>query len=576
MSTSKYVHHLYKKRFSIVSYEFWMIVLVMAATLLRFILIVNHWPGSNSDEAIIGLMAKHIAKNGEFPIFFYGQSYMGPVEAYVCALLIPLFGASVFTLRLVLLGFFACFLVSMYFLTRLLYNRPLALATVGLLSLGSSNLFLHQLRGIGGYPELVGLGAVLFLLASSLALSSQPAGEKLLPAIRRKRCLHYALYGFLAGFSIWTDQLILPWIATTGLLILLFCYRELRWRTVACVLLGLLIGAGPLIYYNVTAPLSDNSITVLLNLQHSGAASLAALPMAYLRQPIGSLLNALPAITGIHPLCPTESLPLFGPTTTKTFACTAWHGGWALGYLVLWISAAFLAVRQISQQWKPKKVQTPAERTSTILQCARLLLLLSALLTLVSYTLSPAAAISPGITSRYLICIQIVTPALLWPLWCGFSDMRYKKSRQAQFANIGRAAILLLIACVFLQGTIRTFEDVPNAQAFYTQDESLIHSLLGVGATRIYSDYWTCGRISLQSDEQIICSNLDNALRPVPDRYLPYGIMVREKPESTYIFARDAPQLTQIESTLHQSKLPYQQYVFGHYIMYKTQVPLSK
>ncbi len=43
----------------------------------------------NADEAVVALMARHILQ-GERPIFFYGQAYMGSLDAYLVA------------------GFFAC------------------------------------------------------------------------------------------------------------------------------------------------------------------------------------------------------------------------------------------------------------------------------------------------------------------------------------------------------------------------------------------------------------------------------------------------------------------------------------
>jgi len=46
---------------------------------------------------------------GERPIFFYGQNYMGVPEAYLAAAVFHIFGASVFTLRLVSILLFALF-----------------------------------------------------------------------------------------------------------------------------------------------------------------------------------------------------------------------------------------------------------------------------------------------------------------------------------------------------------------------------------------------------------------------------------------------------------------------------------
>src|SRR5260370_31513964 len=70
------------KQLKIGSYGIWACIIIVVATLLRIVLITQGWPHSNSDEDTMGM---HIAYNGEHPIYFYGQQYMGTLEAYVAA-----------------------------------------------------------------------------------------------------------------------------------------------------------------------------------------------------------------------------------------------------------------------------------------------------------------------------------------------------------------------------------------------------------------------------------------------------------------------------------------------------------
>ena len=58
----------------------------------------------DSDQAIVGLMAKHLAEGRAFPLFFYGQHYMLAVEPWLAAPIFKVAGASVTTLKLPLLG----------------------------------------------------------------------------------------------------------------------------------------------------------------------------------------------------------------------------------------------------------------------------------------------------------------------------------------------------------------------------------------------------------------------------------------------------------------------------------------
>src|SRR5690242_10468840 len=46
----------------------------------------------SADEAIPGLMARHIARSGELPVFYYGQHYFGALEAYLIGSLFVLLG----------------------------------------------------------------------------------------------------------------------------------------------------------------------------------------------------------------------------------------------------------------------------------------------------------------------------------------------------------------------------------------------------------------------------------------------------------------------------------------------------
>src|SRR5258708_19539578 len=128
----------------------------------------------DSDEGTMGLMALHIAYRGEYPIFFYGQPFMGSLEAYLGAIFFHLLGSSVSSLRLGTIVLFTFFLVTMYCLTNLLYSKKLALVSLTLLTLGSGEILFRELEAAGGYPETLLFGPLLILYAICLALSSRP------------------------------------------------------------------------------------------------------------------------------------------------------------------------------------------------------------------------------------------------------------------------------------------------------------------------------------------------------------------------------------------------------------------
>src|SRR5437660_4777518 len=216
------------KRFRIGPYELCMFAVVVLATIVRFVLISYNWPVTNSDEGNMGLLAMHVAYRGELPIFFYGLPYMGPLEGYIAAPLFHLFGTSLFSLRLGLLPLFALFLISMYYLTCLLYTKKFALAIVVLLSLGSNLAFQQQLKAVGEYPEMELFAAVIALLACWLALSSHTFGADATAQVKRRRAIFYGLLGLVGGVAVWGDFLTLPGVASAGWLLALCCSSGLR------------------------------------------------------------------------------------------------------------------------------------------------------------------------------------------------------------------------------------------------------------------------------------------------------------------------------------------------------------
>src|SRR5204863_9575337 len=71
--------------------------------LRSFVWIWFEQSGFDSDQAVVGLMAKHLAEGRAFPLFYYGQHYMLAVEPWLAAPFFRIFGASVATLKFPLL-----------------------------------------------------------------------------------------------------------------------------------------------------------------------------------------------------------------------------------------------------------------------------------------------------------------------------------------------------------------------------------------------------------------------------------------------------------------------------------------
>ncbi len=511
----------------------------------------------------MGILARHVAFNGDTPIFFYGLPYLGPLEGYVAAPLFQLFGPSMFLLRLALLPYFVLFLPCMYYLTRLLYTRRLAVFVTLLFCFGSVEILRRQLRAVGEYPETLFFAAFITLVVYWLVLSAHRIPEQ--KRTTGFRIAAYGLLGLVVGCALWVDFLILPILGTSTLLLLLFSRREvLSWAGLS-LLVGLLVGAFPLIYYNLTAPLSQNSLAVLLSIQHSGAAQ----HPPFLQQIVGAVMVGLPDATGFNPLCYANAFPYFGPVNAS---CVVLQGGWGITYLILWTCVTLWTLQVLWRGWKNKVFRNSAmERQDFIRQCCRLMLLVSAGGTIFLYAISPAAAVFPGPTARYLLCVLVTTPVLLWPFWNGTCMLAGTVNWRTRLFTVLRAGVLLLVLILFVIGTFLTFLQIPQAQAAYAKQDRVVQHLLALHATRIYSEYWTCNNLTFQSGEKIICSSLDEQLHPGFDRYAPYTAIVRNASYHSYIFPRSFPQVALLDNRMHtdaQFSSVYQRSTFEGYVIF--------
>jgi 4-amino-4-deoxy-L-arabinose transferase-like glycosyltransferase len=540
--------------------------IIVVAVLLRIVLISQSYPVTNSDESTMGLMALHIAYRGEHPAFFYGQNYMGSLEAYLGAAFFHLFGPSTFSLRLGLIALFTLFLISMYLLTSLLYSRGLALVSLILLCLGADGILRQELWAMGGYPETLLFGALVMLIASWLALSFHRVASQPYPWVRY---LLYGCWGLAAGLGLWSDLLVMPFVLMSALLLLVGCWREWRTWALPCLLLGLVIGALPLISYNLTALPGQDSFSILLRIRDTDRNH--GLPGV--NQVIGAFFVSLPIITGVNPTCPVsggQHITFAGP---HPFLCWLEYTSWGVVFTLLWIIATLLTLAAL---WKLRarveaQEQSYEKRQIAMLHFARLALLGSAGLTMLLYAISSNAAYLPQLNDRYLTGVLISFPAVIAPLWF----IGRITTRGTRFRLTVRWVAMLLIALAFLSGTLGVFQALPAAQSQDSLQAALAHDLLKVHVKRIYSEYWTCDRIIFQSDEHIICAVIDeNAqIATVANRYTPYVTIVQADPRAAYVLPTGSALATAFAGQIAHKGVQYQHFALDGYQIY---VPLEQ
>lgn len=523
------------------THELLFVGLLVLAFVIRLGLISQGWPATNSDEGTIGLMGLHIAFNGEHPIFYYGQDYMGPHQAYVAALLFRLFGPSLFMLRFGLLLIFTLFLISTYLLTRLVYSKGWALLCLFLLGAGSSFVMARELSAIGGYTETLLFGSLLFLLASWLVISYRPY-QRLREC--RWRIAVYLAWGLIAGTSLWDDLLSAPFVLMAGLLLVVFCWRELlQLITPVAAFIGLLVGAFPMLRYNLHARPGEDSLSVLNNLRHSGAMTTQVKILA-LKHAIDI---SVPMMTG-EPFCQANELATLGPTTSYAQGCTLVREIWGYSYMLLLGIAILLALWGLWGAWREWRGNRQVELEAAALesthwlrrQVIHLALLISAVLTFYLYAFSSAPTDWPGIHARYLIGFLVATPAIFWLLWQGFISVQAQLRMLVQVRRVVCGALLALVGALLVVGSVDAYTEVPAISANNARDMALIDALLSHHVSHIYSDYWTCNKITFLSNERVICAVVNDQLQDTHNRYHQYYDVVRADPKAAYVFRKDS------------------------------------
>jgi hypothetical protein len=183
------------------------LLLTLALALLgRILLIVRTHAMIDGDEALVGIQAERILQ-GQHPVYFYGQAYMGNLEAYLAAALFRLLGPSSWALRAVplLLALLLVYLTWRLARALLPVEAPTTPLLAGLAALLAAVPPLYdavaELRTWGGQIEVYVITVALLLVTVELRRRLR-AG-----AGASELAWRWGLWGFLAGLGIWINPL---------------------------------------------------------------------------------------------------------------------------------------------------------------------------------------------------------------------------------------------------------------------------------------------------------------------------------------------------------------------------------
>lgn len=163
----------------------------------------------HSDEAIVGLMAQDIAEGRSLPIFFYGQRYMGALEAYVIAAISYVVTDPITALRLGPALFFAALVVVQYLMLSRWFGRTGGIVGAAAL-LASSPMFAQwSISARGGYIEILLWGSALLWAYCEWFLPGAPRPNR--ASLRR------IVFGVLIGSGLWINPSIVLFVVPIAL-----------------------------------------------------------------------------------------------------------------------------------------------------------------------------------------------------------------------------------------------------------------------------------------------------------------------------------------------------------------------
>jgi hypothetical protein len=498
-------------------YDRWLMVGLIGA--LFAAILIKIWLGGtgitpfNSDEAIVALMARHILQ-GEIPIFFYGQAYMGSLDAFLVATGFLIFGQHVWVVRCIqVILYLGTLLTTVWIGKKAFGSWQVGILAAWFLAIPSVNVTLYTTVSLGGYGEMLLLGNLILLSGFFIsdALNQGDLKGMIWPAL---------LFGLLTGLGIWAFGLTLVYAVPVGLYLgskLLASIRERltdtsgrleRWKIPAGVfasaLAGLIIGASPWWLYAVNHGFAQ----LLGELRGSAIAGVEGLswPGQVFQHLFNLFLLGTTVILGLRP--PWEIRWLALPLIPFV--------------LLFWIAVLVHVARRIN---RTENLSLP------------FLMLAGVIITLVlGFLLTPFGADPSG---RYFLPLSV--PLALFA--AEMVDHLRDRWRKWAFGLVG--FILLFNLLGTFQTALKyppglTTQIDPVAQVDHRYDQVLIDFLNENGETRGYTNYWVSYPLAFHSNESLIfVSRLpyhqDFRYTERDDRYPPYDEMVDQAPRVAYI-----------------------------------------
>ena len=533
----------------------WLVLVSLIALIPRLAFLFKSNFGIESDEAIVGLMAKHILEGRDIPIFYYGQNYLGSLEALLVSLAFSLNGISNISLKLVPLISSLLFVVLCYFLTKQYTNKYGARVASLLAALAPNFFIVWGLKARGGFIELLIIGSLSLLIGTSF--------------LRKPSSLKIIGLGLTLGFGWWVNNQIVFYL--TALLLVLFSTISLRQGLLASIggvfLCGLffLIGGAPFWKANLEDEVPFSSFNTLFaedNVSRSAdddAGGLGAISEnvstfyeeVFLKHFEGFTTESLPILLGARKNWSTEDF-----YTGATTFCFILYGAALFLYFTKMLEARFLSEEETKEK---EKFEVPYSLPLVFLACLALIF---------SFSKFGWLSISP----RYLLPIYSVLFLVVGVAASKVRDIGgtlFSVSFVALFLVFNFASNYFhsslkpdgkkkLEFKLALPGEPVVFED----QRVSSSHEQLYIWLQKEGYKHIITNYWIGYRVAFETQEAVTFSHFDHT-GPVRIAEYERGKGLRE--EDVYVLVPKQAEKVKIE--LAARGFSYRETEVGEYVI---------
>jgi 4-amino-4-deoxy-L-arabinose transferase-like glycosyltransferase len=483
---------------------FLLFLIIGLSLVLRLFLLQYSLGFTDSDEAVEGLMAKHILQRGERPIFYYGLAYMGSLKSHIAAIIYALFGVSVAGLKFTTTLFFFGFAFSLYYLAKQLFDEKIALISTLIVALSPLYLSYKSLMATAAYMEILFLGTLLLIIFHKLIY-------KRLSSERENRL--YCAAGFIAGLGFWLNPLIINYVIVGFIFILLKKHRFLISKGFILALIFFLVGCFPLLIWNY-----NNSWHTISFILGSGQISL-----------LKKLVNIPQNLLQIF----TQSIPIL-------LGVNRIHSPYSLignfSWLILGIYAAsFFFICYKREKGLSKILKLSLKETNGVD-----ILIVLTFFVIILYLNSEFA--DRALYPRYLLPLYSTLPifvaVFLW--WI-------KKYSHLLFVFL----LLSILACN-IYGNIYFYDQIKLENKKFKTFLSILEER---NLNLAYSGFWQAYKITLATNEKVVCS--PKMYDPHLDRYPYYSELIRRSKRVAIIVKMGSKRSEALESRLRKKNISF-------------------